>query len=102
MKPKRPARRRHIPQRTCIGCRTVLAKKVLVRIVRTPDGVWIDPTGRLAGRGAYLHNQRSCWEQALWEGHGRKTAMPLASALKVTLSETDLERLKTYLEALPE
>jgi len=102
MKPKRPARRRHIPQRTCIGCRTVLAKKELVRIVRTPDGVLIDPTGRLSGRGAYLHNQRSCWEQALEERHGRKTAMPLASALKVTLSETDLERLKSYLEALPE
>ena len=94
MKPKRPARRRHIPQRTCVGCRTVLAKKELVRIVRTPEGVFVDPTGRLTGRGAYLHNQRSCWEQALRGS--------LASALKVTLSEADLERLKSYLEALPE
>jgi len=110
MKPKRPARRRHIPQRTCVGCRTVLAKKELVRIVRTPEGVFVDPTGRLTGRGAYLHNQRSCWEQALKEGHGRggrpkdqlaNTAVSLlASALKATLTEPDIQRLRTYLESL--
>lgn len=79
-----------------------MAKKELVRIVRTPEGVFVDPAGRLAGRGAYLHNQRSCWERALGEGHGGKTAAPiLASALKATLSEPDLERLKTHLESLP-
>jgi hypothetical protein len=54
----------------------------------------VDPTGKLAGRGAYLHNQRSCWERGL-EG-------ALARALKVDLSAQDIERLQAYLETLPE
>jgi hypothetical protein len=111
MAPKRPARRRHIPQRTCIGCRTVLAKKELVRIVRTPDGVMIDPSGRQAGRGAYIHNQRSCWQKALGGAYGggmrdkdrRSHTVPLlASALKAEITEQDLERLRAYSESLPE
>jgi predicted RNA-binding protein YlxR (DUF448 family) len=37
-----------------------------VRVVRTPDGtVVLDPTGRLAGRGAYLCATGSCWSVAL-------------------------------------
>jgi hypothetical protein len=90
---KQPARRRHIPQRTCVGCRTVLAKRELIRVVRTPDGVFVDPTGRSAGRGAYVHNQRSCWEKAL------KGA--LAGALKVNLAPEDRARLQERLDALP-
>src|SRR6185503_18075966 len=56
-------------QRTCVGCRTVNAKRTLVRLVRTSDGhVQIDPTGKAAGRGAYLHNRRTCWVTALHNG----------------------------------
>lgn len=68
------ARKKHVPQRTCVGCRQVLAKRALIRVVRTPQGVQIDPTGKLAGRGAYIHDRRSCWERAL--------AGSLAHALK--------------------
>ncbi len=33
---KKPVQRvKHIPQRTCVGCRTVMAKRQLMRIVRT-------------------------------------------------------------------
>ena len=85
---------KHIPQRTCVGCRTVLAKRTLVRIVRQPDGVIIDPTGKLNGRGAYLHEQRSCWEKAL-KG-------PLANALKTTLSAEDKARLANHVAGLPQ
>jgi uncharacterized protein len=85
---------KHIPQRTCVGCRTVLAKRVLVRVVRTPDGVLVDPTSKLAGRGAYLHNQRTCWERGL------KGA--LANALKTTLSAEDRQRLEEFMSTLPE
>jgi len=84
---------KHIPQRTCVGCRTVLAKRTLVRIVRQPDGVFIDPTGKLNGRGAYLHEQRSCWEKAL-KG-------VLANALKTTLSAEDKARLEEHIAGLP-
>jgi len=44
---------RHVPQRTCVGCRTVRPKRELVRVVRTPEGtVELDPTGKRSGRGA--------------------------------------------------
>jgi len=91
---KKPAQRvRHVPQRTCVGCRQVLPKRTLLRIVRTPEGVRVDPTGKAAGRGAYLHNVRSCWER------GMKGA--LAHALKVELTEEDRAYLAAFLESLP-
>ena len=89
---KQGPRRKHIPQRTCVGCRSVLEKRALIRIVRTADGVFVDPTGRLAGRGAYLHDRRSCWERGL-KGS-------LAAGLKTTLSEEDIERLEAQMESL--
>lgn len=54
---------KHIPQRTCIGCRTVQSKRELLRIVRTPEGrVVADPTGKRNGRGTYVHKTRECFE----------------------------------------
>lgn len=94
MAKKTSKRVKHIPQRTCVGCRTVMPKRQLIRIVRSPDGVQVDPTGKLPGRGAYLHDQRSCWERGL------KGA--LAHALKTELATEDRERLQAYLEGLPE
>lgn len=91
--PRQPSRKRHIPQRTCVGCRTVQEKRTLLRVVRTPQGVQVDPTGKLAGRGAYLHDRRTCWTQAL-KGS-------LAHALKTELSDDDRERLNQTLETLP-
>jgi hypothetical protein len=92
---KKPVRRiKHIPQRTCVGCREVLPKRSLIRIVRTSDGIRVDPRGKLSGRGAYLHDKRSCWE------HGLKGA--LAHALRVELAASDRAYLSTFLENLPE
>lgn len=95
MTPKRrgPVKRvKPIPQRTCVGCRTVNAKRTLVRLVRTGDGrVQIDPTGKAAGRGAYLHNRRSCWVNALHTG-------ALERALKVTVVEADRAALRAHSE----
>jgi predicted RNA-binding protein YlxR (DUF448 family) len=92
--PKKPVRRKHVPQRTCVGCREVLPKRSLIRIVRRPDAVQVDPTGKLAGRGAYLHDRRSCWERGL------KGA--LANALKTDLTEKDREILSAFMVTLPE
>ena len=38
--------KKHIPQRTCVGCRQVLAKQEMTRIVATADGVQVDLTGK--------------------------------------------------------
>ena len=72
----------------------MLPKRSLIRLVRQPEGVQIDPTGKLAGRGAYLHNRCSCWERGL-KG-------PLAHALKIDLTPADLERLREFMLTLPE
>ena len=91
---KKPVQRvKHVPQRTCVGCREVLPKRKMVRIVRTAEGVQVDPTSKLAGRGAYLHERRECWER------GMKGA--LAHALKTTLTSDDRSRLENFMNALP-
>jgi predicted RNA-binding protein YlxR (DUF448 family) len=65
----------------------------MTRLVRTPEGVQVDPTGKRNGRGAYLHNKRSCWERAL-KGS-------LAHALKTELTDGDRERLESFMNRLP-
>jgi predicted RNA-binding protein YlxR (DUF448 family) len=58
-------RLRHIPQRTCVACQQESAKRELIRVVRTPAGqVEVDPTGKKAGRGAYICRNKACWELA--------------------------------------
>lgn len=88
-------RPKHVPQRTCIGCRQVLSKRSLIRLVRSADGVAIDPSGKQAGRGAYLHDNRSCWERAL-------KGDLLERALRTTLSEQERERLRAHGNSLPD
>lgn len=84
---------KHNPQRTCIGCRTVLSKRELIRIVRSEKGVFVDPTGKAAGRGAYVHAIRKCWEQAI-KG-------PINGALRIELTANDREKLKEFMASLP-
>jgi predicted RNA-binding protein YlxR (DUF448 family) len=91
---KKPVQRvKHVPQRTCVGCREVLPKRKMIRLVRTADGVQVDPTSKLAGRGAYLHDRRECWERAL-KG-------TLGHALKATLTAGDRARLEEFMNTLP-
>ena len=84
--PKKPVQRvKHVPQRTCVGCREVLPKR--------RDGSYREycrwradrPNWQTAGRGAYLHDRRECWERGL------KGA--LAHALKTYLTQDDRARL---------
>jgi len=56
---------RRQPVRTCVACREEAGKRQLVRLVRRSDGgVVVDATGRLPGRGAYLHPDPACIEIA--------------------------------------
>ena len=87
--------KKHIPQRTCIGCREVNEKKTLVRIVKSPEGVCIAPTGRKPGRGAYLHEAKGCWETALKRG-------AIGRALKTELTPDETAILTAHMETLQE
>lgn len=83
-------KKRRVPQRTCVSCRTAADKRQLVRIVRTPEGrVAPDPTGKAAGRGAYLCTRPDCWEDA-----SKKRL--LDRALRVTVSSTDADEISRY------
>jgi predicted RNA-binding protein YlxR (DUF448 family) len=96
---KRPRRRKHVPQRTCVACRTARPKRELVRIVRlsSPGAegtVVVDETGKRSGRGAYLCRQQVCWKTAL-------TQRQLERALKVTITTETAVQLREYAAGLP-
>ena len=56
---------RKIPQRQCVGCREMKDKRVLLRIVRTPEGeILLDSTGKKSGRGAYVCPGPECLKKA--------------------------------------
>ncbi|HKM18134.1 MAG: YlxR family protein [Firmicutes bacterium] len=74
-------KRKHVPIRTCVGCRQSKPKKELIRVVRTPQlEIAIDHTGKKSGRGAYLCPSKECLSKAL---QGRQ----LERALQTTISE---------------
>lgn len=54
-----------IPMRMCVACREMRAKKDLMRVVRTEDGLKLDRTGKLNGRGAYLCCDEACLRKAI-------------------------------------
>jgi len=86
---------RKIPERSCLGCKQVLPKKQLYRIVRTPEGeVVFDPTGKKAGRGAYICPKVECLEQATKSGRFER-------ALELRIPEETLNNLRQAIQALP-
>lgn len=50
----------------CIACRNMIDKRKLIRIVRSPEGVFsIDFTGKKSGRGAYVCDSPACVEKCM-------------------------------------
>lgn len=73
----------------CIACRASDGKRDLIRLVRVADGVLLDQSGKMAGRGAYVHPQVDCWEKALAGSLIQKALRTKISAENlVTLSES--------------
>jgi len=92
---KKKPRPKHIPERTCIGCRETRPKRELVRIVRNTTGaVEVDPTGKKSGRGAYLCRAKGCWEAALKKER-------LDRSLGINIAQEKRRELAQYAEMLP-
>ncbi len=90
--PTGAAQARPLPQRTCVACRSVRAKRDLVRIVRSPSGeLSVDLRGKATGRGAYLDPDAGCLERGLRES-------AIAKALEVTIDADTAERLRKELD----
>ena len=72
----------------CVACRTSRPKRELQRIVRTPTGdIVVDPTGRLAGRGAYVCQDTDCLSIAIKKGaleRALQTPLPAAFLVAAT------------------
>jgi predicted RNA-binding protein YlxR (DUF448 family) len=84
---------RRLPERTCIGCRSVRPRAELLRLVLPAPGdagsrVILDRSGRVNGRGAYLcrASARECLEQA-------RRRRALVRALRTTPEHIDHEAL---------
>ena len=81
---------KHVPQRTCVACRKVKAKRELIRLVRVSDGmVEVDIGSKRIGRGAYLCRSQECWEIGL-------KARRLEHALRISLTQDNREQLIRY------
>lgn len=94
-KPKKGPKPKHIPQRTCIACRQEKPKRELIRVVRTLAGpLEVDPTGKKAGRGAYICANQRCWEIAF----KRKA---LEHALETSMTPENRVVLQEYARTLP-
>lgn len=77
-----------------MGCRIKGGKEGFARIVRRPDGtVSVDPSGRVPGRGAYLHPDPACLRLAFRRG-------AVARALRVPLPPAETARLMEELRGM--
>ncbi|MED9813005.1 MAG: YlxR family protein [Longibaculum muris] len=79
-----------IPLRKCVATGEQLPKKELIRVVRNKEGeVFVDPTGKMNGRGAYLKRSLEAIEIAQKKG-------VLKRALEVDIPDSVYEELKSY------
>jgi hypothetical protein len=70
----------------CVGCRNTAPKRLLVRFVRSADGVRLDGSGHAPGRGAYAHPDAACLHLAVARG-------AVGRALRVRLGADEAARL---------
>lgn len=79
---------RRVPLRKCVACQQMMAKKQLIRVVRSPEGqVSIDLRGKMAGRGAYLCGSLPCFSLA-------KKSKAFDRALNVPISAEIYDQLQ--------
>lgn len=77
----------------CVACRQTDGKRALIRLVRTADGVVFDPSGKVAGRGAYIHPEAGCWQKIL-------DSQILQRSLRSEISPGNWEALTAAIAAL--
>lgn len=81
-------KKKSLPERMCVGCGQHKPKGELIRVVcHKEQGVWIDRTGKAAGRGAYLCPDPECLKKA-------KKAGRLQKAFSMNLSEELYQKLE--------
>ncbi|HLS35362.1 MAG TPA: YlxR family protein [Bacillota bacterium] len=85
-------RKRRVPLRKCIVTKEMKPKEELIRIVRTRDKeVFVDPTGKKNGRGAYISKDKDVIERAI-------QLKVLEDEFKLTIDDSVYESLKEMVE----
>ena len=79
-----------VPERLCLGCKESRPKRELIRIVRSPEGVYsVDMNGKAPGRGAYICPRQECLAAAKANrGLERSFRGPIAAEVYEQLAET--------------
>ena len=81
-----------VPLRKCVATGEQLPKKELIRVVKNKEGqVFVDPTGKMNGRGAYLKKSLEAIEIA------QKKAI-LKRSLEIDIPNEIYEELKSYVK----
>ena len=80
------------PVRMCVGCREMKPKIELIRVVKTPSGeIFLDKTGKLSGRGAYICKSCECLKRA-------KKTNSLARSLETAIDDEIYQKLGEEIE----
>lgn len=59
-------KQKKIPMRMCIACKEMKPKSEMTRVVKTATGeISADPTGKAAGRGAYICSNGECLKKLM-------------------------------------
>lgn len=81
---------RKTPQRKCIVCNSLKDKGDLLRIVKNKEeGILIDESGKVNGRGAYVCKDESCIK-------GLRKSNKLNQAFKMKIDDDIYEELEAY------
>ena len=81
-----------VPLRKCVATGEQLPKKELIRVVKNKEGqVFVDPTGKMNGSGAYLKKSLEAIEIA------QKKAI-LKRSLEIDIPNEIYEELKSYVK----
>lgn len=74
----------------CIGCQNMFNKRDLIRIVKDPEGeIFIDPTGKKSGRGAYICSNIECLQKTI-------KSKRLEKAFKIKIPDQVYESLQEH------
>ena len=76
--------------RKCCVCREHADKTALIRLVVIDDKIVIDRSGKMNGRGVYVHKNASCIENCIKK-------FSLNSAFKRTVPKSVYDELKSQL-----
>lgn len=74
--------------RMCVACREMKDKRSMIRVVKDKEGnIFIDPTGKKNGRGAYVCKDKNCFNKL-------KKQKSLNKAFKCNIDEIIINQLE--------